>query len=88
MNRLVYLVMAFLNPFGKLYVITAAQHKGVEAQSLSWLLPAAASTPSKCTALQRSSAPLLPPQHGAATFISRLCCSALEPAFHTCNLQF
>lgn len=38
MDRLVYLVMTFLNPFGRLYVITAPQHKAVEAQSLFWLL--------------------------------------------------
>lgn len=81
MSRLVYLVMAFLNPFDKLYVITAAQHQAVEAQSLSWLLPAAASTPSKCTALQRSST--TPSSH----VYFHAFCSTLEPAFHTCNLQ-
>lgn len=81
MSRLVYLVMAFLNPFDKLYVITAAQHQAVEAQSLSWLLPAAASTPANAQ-LCRGAAP-----HPAATIISMLCFSALEPAIHTCNLQ-
>lgn len=33
MNRFVFLVMAFLNPFDKLYVMTAPRHEAVGAPS-------------------------------------------------------
>lgn len=83
MNRLVYLVMTSLNPFGKLYVITAPRHEAVEAQShCSGFLP-----PANAHLCKRAAPPLLPAPRQAATIISTPCCSAFEPAFHTCHLQ-
>lgn len=69
MSRLVYLVITFLNPFGKLYVLSAAQQNAVQAQSLLWL-PPAASTPANAQ-LWRSSSPQCPTA-AMATLVSTL----------------
>lgn len=70
MNRLVYLVITFLNPFGKLYVVTAAQQEAVQAQSL-FQLPPAASAPCKCTAVKEQH-PLCASTAPRATLVSTL----------------